>query len=279
MLGHNYFQSYLIRGSCACALVEAGIPATADLLLEQLSLIGARPRLLIVTHPHSDHVTGLDRLKKAFPLAAVIAGKGAESFLRHPRAADVMAREDRYMAGFMASKGIFSGGTQGEVPFLLSGCRVANDGDEMDLGGLKIRFLEAKGHSPGNILVHVPDDKTLLASDSLGNLYPGRGFFPTFFTGYSDYQATIDSLAALDPGIVGLAHNGLFTGGGEIKRIFRDARKAARDLKTYVMNDTRDNEAIARDIFHFYYCDELTMCSRENIFQCCRILVRRIREL
>jgi glyoxylase-like metal-dependent hydrolase (beta-lactamase superfamily II) len=37
-----------------------------------------------------------------------------------------------------------------------------------------ISFLEAKGHSPGNILVHIPAVKAVLVSDSLGNRYPGQ---------------------------------------------------------------------------------------------------------
>jgi glyoxylase-like metal-dependent hydrolase (beta-lactamase superfamily II) len=154
-----------------------------------------------------------------------------------------------------------------------------NDGDKLNLGGLTIRFLEARGHSPGNILVHIPDLKTVLVSDSLGNHYPEQGFFPTFFTGYADYLATIDRLSAFNPQILGLAHNGLFSRDKDIKAIFQKSREAADYVKKYIINDNSDDETTARTIFRFYYNDELTIYSPENILNCCRLLVRRIKEL
>ena len=279
ILGSDDFHLYLIKGSDTCALVETGISATADIRVEQLSSMRAEPDFLIVTHPHSDHVTGLDSLRQTFPRATVMAGKGAESFLNHPKAAEIMIAEDRHMAESMASHGLLTRRPVIKSPPSLSGCTVMNDGDELDLGGLTIRFLEATGHSPGNILVHIPSLKTLLVSDSMGNRYPGQGFFPTFFAGYADYLATIDHLAALDPMILGLAHNGLFSGSEEIKEIFQKSRETANYVKAYVINDAHDDETIARNLFRIYYHDELTIYSPENILTCCRLLVRRIREL
>ena len=279
ILGNEYFHFYLIKGNDTCALVEIGISAMVDILLEQLSSIGAKPDFLIVTHPHSDHVTGLDSLKQAFPKAKVIAGKGAESFLNHPRAMESMMTEDRHMMESMVSQGLFTYRTVITFPPSLSGCTVMNDSDELDLGGLMISFLEARGHSPGNILVHIPDLKTLLVSDSLGNRYPGQGFYPTFFTGYADYLATIDRLSALNPQILGLAHNGLFSRDEDIKATFQKSREAANYVKKYIINNDRDDETIARNLFKFYYNDELTIYSPENILNCCRLLVRRIKEL
>ena len=278
VLGNDYFYIYLIKGRNSSALVEMGVSATADLLLEQLALLGAKPDFLIVSHPHSDHITGLDPLRRAFPLATVMAAKGAESFLTHPRTSEAMIREDLHMTEFLASHGMIAKRRAMTTPPSLSGCRVVNDADELDLGGVSTRFLDAKGHSPGNILVHIPEINALLVSDSLGNLYPGKGFFPIFFTGYSDYLATIDSLAAHDPMFLGLGHNGMFTGREEIREVIREARKNAESVKSYVIRDTRDDEAIARDLFRFYYCDELAIYSPANILNCCRLLVRRSRE-
>lgn len=279
ILGNNSFHFYLIKGNDTCALVEIGISATVDILLEQLSSIGAKPDFLIVTHPHSDHVTGLDSLKQAFPRAKVMAGKGAESFLDHPKAVKSIITEDHYMTESMASHGIFTRRPVVKSVPSLSGCTVMNDGDELDLGELTIRFLEARGHSPGNILVYIPELKTVLVSDSLGNHYPRQGFFPTFFTGYADYLETIDRFSAFNPQILGLAHNGLFSKNEDIKAIFQKSREAVNYVKTYIINDDHDDETTARNLFMFYYKDELTIYSPENILNCCSLLVRRIREL
>lgn len=66
VLGNDYFHICLIKGRNGSALVETGVSATADLLLEQLAMLGAKPDFLIVTHPHSDHRTDLAPLRGAF---------------------------------------------------------------------------------------------------------------------------------------------------------------------------------------------------------------------
>jgi len=279
VLGNDYFHLYLIKGEKSCALVEMGISATTTTVLEQLSSLRKKPDYLIITHPHSDHVTGLDDLSNVFPHAPVIAGNGAESFISHPKAATSLIAEDKHMLAAMTSLGLHSSQTAITTPPSLSGCKVVQDEEELDLGGLKIRFLEVKGHSPGNILVHVPSINILLVSDSLGNHYPGRGFFPTFFTGYNDYIKTIDRLESIAPDILGLAHHGLITNKKELAKIFSIARGCAHDVRNYVINENRNDEDIAQDLFRFYYTGELAVYSPNNILNCCRLLVRRIREL
>ena len=279
ILGNDYFYIYLIKGSNACALIETGISATADVLLKQLSRIGEKPDFLIVTHPHSDHITGLDHLRSYFPRATVIAGKGAESFISHPKTEQSMILEDRHMTESMAAHGLSSRRPAVTSVPSLSGCRLVNGDEEFNLGKVSIRLVEVKGHSPGNISVYIPGIKTILASDSLGNYYPGRGFFPTFFTGFTDYLETINNLEKLNPLILGLAHHGFFSESEEIGNIFNMARKSALDVEDYIVNDKRNEEEIAEDIFRFYYNDELKVYSPQNILNCCRLLVRRIREL
>jgi glyoxylase-like metal-dependent hydrolase (beta-lactamase superfamily II) len=279
ILGNDYFHIYLIRGTKACALVETGISATVDILLNQLSYLKVKPDFIIVTHPHSDHITGLNYLKESFPHAKVIAGKDAESFIAHPKSALSLITEDLHMVETMTSRGLCSSiRVISSVPSL-AGCNVVNDEEELNLGNITIRFLEVKGHSPGNIIVQIPDIDTALVSDSLGNHYPGRGFYPTFFTGYTDYMATIDHLENLNPKNLGLAHNGFFSSREEIKNIFQKARQCANDVRNYIIETKKKDEEIAKDLFTFYYTDELAVYSPQNILNCCRLLVRRIREL
>jgi len=278
MLGNDYFHVYLIRGSLKCALVETGVSATADIVIQQLSALNVRPDFIVVTHPHSDHLTGLDYLRRFLPGAVVVAGKGAEEFAAHPKAALSMIMEDRHVRDELAVRGIKSRTDKMVSPPSLSGCRVACDEEELDLGGLTVVFQEALGHSPGNILVQIRETNTLLVSDSLGNHYPGRGFFPTFFTGFHDYMATIDRLEKRHPQKVGLAHNGFFETIEAIDEIFRHARQAAIAVRNHIIQSDGNNEDIAEELFTFYYTDELAVYSPQNIRNCCRLLVRRIRE-
>jgi glyoxylase-like metal-dependent hydrolase (beta-lactamase superfamily II) len=278
ILGHPYFHIYLIRGKNASALVEMGISATADQVIMQLSSLGVRPDYLIVTHPHSDHIGGLDALRQAFPHAIVMAGRGAAAFLDHPKTVESLIEEERHMSSFMLDRGVVSSRPAIRRSPSLSGCKVMTGADELDLGEAKIHFVDARGHSPGNILIHIPLLSALLASDSLGYRLSGLGFFPIFFSGYADYMATIDTIESLKPEILGLAHNGIIQG-PDIKKTLQEAREAAQDIMARILQDRRDDEAVVQDIFREYYRDELTLYTGENILGCCRLLVRRVRDL
>ena len=277
VLGHRYFHIYLIEGKGASALVEMGISATADMVIGQLSQLGVRPDYLVVTHPHSDHIAGLDALREAFPHAVVIAGQRAATFLDHPKTAESLVREDRYMSSFVVDQGLTSGRPPISRSPSLSNCVVMTAGDKLDLGEVEINFMVARGHSPGNLIVHIPVLSAVLASDSLGYRVSGLGFFPIFFTGYMDYLATIDAVESLNPDILGLAHN-VFVKGPDVKKILHEAREAARNIRRRILNDRREDEAVAQELARDYHRDELTLYSGENMLGCCRLIVKRVRE-
>ena len=278
VLGHDYFHHYLIEGMERTALVEAGVSATTDLVIGQLESLGIRPDFLVISHPHVDHISGLPALHAAFPEAVVIAGEGAPEFLAHPRTGASLVADDRFITRFLAGKGLRTDRPPLAEPPSLEGCRVAGDGASIDLGGRTLVFLAAPGHSPGNLAVHVPEDRALLASDSLGYLLPGKGFFPIFFTGYADYMNTIDRFEALKPRFLGLPHQGFFAGEEKVSRALTEARGAAREIRERILGDGRPDEEIIRDLYVLSYRDPLTIYSQENIIGCCRLLLRRSRE-
>jgi len=277
VLGHPYFHLYLVKGQRASALVEIGISATADAVIAQTASLGVMPDFLVVTHPHGDHICGLEALKKAFPGAAVVAGLGAAEFLSHSQTAESLIQEDCFMSSFINRQGFVVNRPAIHCSPSLSGCMFVEGGDELDLGSVNVRFIVAKGHAPGNILAYIPESKALFASDSLGYWFQEWSFFPIFFTGYSDYMETIDKMEVLKPKILGLAHHGIIRG-ADIERLFGEARKAARDVMSRIVNDIREDETIAQDLMKDYYRDRLLIYTRENILACCRLLVRRARE-
>jgi len=125
----------------------------------------------------------------------------------------------------MASQGLLIRRPVITSPPSLSGCTVMNDGNELNLGGLRFAFWRRGGILPAISSSHIPGIKNSSGIGQSGNRYPGQGFFPTFFTGYADYLATIDHLAAIDPMILGLAHNGLFSRSEDIKETFQKSGK------------------------------------------------------
>jgi 2-aminobenzoylacetyl-CoA thioesterase len=267
---------YLVWGDRSSALVEAGISATADDVCRRLDQSGAAPDFIVITHPHGDHVAGLDAVRVRFPAIRVLAGEGAAAFLAHPRIAEAIVIENRYLSACLAAKGYAGRSEIGKCPSL-DGAVIRSDGEEIDLGGVTLRFLTVGGHAPGNLAVFVPEERALLASDSLGFYYPGVRFFPVFFTGFNAYMATLERLESLNPASLGLGHYGWMEG-AEVGRTFALARRCAAGLRERLKNDPRDDETAAAGIFAEFYRDELTLYSRDNIMNCCRLLLRRSRE-
>lgn len=274
VLGNYYFNLYLIRGENASALIEVGISAVTDTVIRQLETLGITPDYLVVTHPHADHITGLPGLSERFPKAVPVFGNGAQKFATHPKALEGMIREDRYMAKMLAEKGIRPGRPSIENFRFPEDHITVDDGQEMDMGGFSIKFLEAKGHSPGNIVVHIPDKDALILSDSLGFHFPGRTFLPLFFTGFADYMETLERLTSLHPEIVGPAHQGPLIG-ADAANAFTEAREIALNLHSGIVGEQREKEEIAEELFRTSYKDEFTIYTEGNIRNCSRLLVRR----
>ena len=272
--GNRPFPVYLVRGDRCSALIEAGISATADEVVRRLDRMEVTPDFIVITHPHGDHMMGLDPLRERYPGIRVLTGEGAAAFLSHPAAAAAIVAEDHHMAAYLAARGYPVGCTPVEKVPDLEDALICKDGEELDLGGVTLRFLEVRGHSPGNLAVFVPEEKTLLASDCLGFHYSGGGFFPVFFTGYREYMATIDRLGSLRPEILGLGHH-WFMRTEDAAEAFVLARRSAAGLRERLRNDSRDGETAVAEIVNEFYRDELTLYSRENITNCCRLLLRR----
>ncbi|MEE4357943.1 MAG: MBL fold metallo-hydrolase [Desulfococcaceae bacterium] len=273
LLGNYFFNLYLIQGSQASALVEIGISAITDEVIAQLESLEISPAYLIPSHPHTDHITGLEGLRKQYPDAQIVAAQGAKEFTDHPKALHMMTKEDRYMAQMLSAWGIRPGRPPIEKFSFPENHIIVKDRLEIDLGGITLHCIKVKGHSPGNIIVHIPEKDMVMVSDSLGFHYPGRCFFPTFFTAYADYLATVDHIISLKPAMICPAHQDPVRG-PDVEKAFRDARKAAVDIYAKIIREENKDQT-ARELFNLYYKDEFTIYSEENIRNCVRLLIRR----
>ncbi len=278
VLGNYYFSLYLVKGAEATALVEMGVSAVVDTVIAQLDALGVAPDYLVLTHPHTDHITGLAGLRERFPKARVIAGEGARNFALHPKAAAVMTAEDAFMSDQLNQRGITPGRPPAQSIDFPEEHIVVEEEKAFDLGGLTLKCIPIKGHSPGNIVVHLPEIDALILSDAMGFHYPGRGFCPLYFTGFSEFLSTLDFLTDLKPQILGPGHQGPITGKAA-KIALADARKATMEIHARIMADPRDHQTIAKDLFDQYYKDEFTLYSVANIHNCMQLLVRRTHEV
>jgi len=278
VLGNYYFNLYLVKGKNGSALIETGVSGTVDRVTEQLESLDVYPSYLIVTHPHADHITGLDGLVKKFPNAVVATGDGAEKFLSHPKAIEAMLYEDRFITEMLKANRMFPGRAPIETGIKLpENSVVLKQNDEIDLGGIIIRCIEVKGHSPAHISIHIPDINALIVSDSVGFHFPGRGFLPLFLTNYQSYLKSLNQIISMKPEIMGPGHQCPLTG-KDAEKALKVSHETTLNLYSRIMNENKPPDEIADDIFNEYYKDEFRIYSESNIMNCCKLLVRRSME-
>ncbi|MCJ7421503.1 subclass B3 metallo-beta-lactamase [Sphingomicrobium astaxanthinifaciens] len=140
---HVHGNSYLV-GTCGVSavlitsaeghmLIDGGTAAAADLIAENIRTLGFSLRhvyWMSHSHEHHDHVGGLAKLK-AMTQARMVSGEAA-----------------RWLeAGQLAPEDPQAGMHERYAPIAVDDLLV--DGEEVGLGGLRVRMLETPGHSPG----------------------------------------------------------------------------------------------------------------------------------
>lgn len=278
VLGNYFFNLFLIRGKEKTALFEVGISGVVDQVIDQLDRLGVSPDYLILSHPHSDHITGLPGLMERFPKAQVLAAQGAEGFVSHPKAGPALIKEDRFMSQSLEEQGIIPGRPSLETVPVLKDHTVIGQTAGLDLGGgMELTLIPVQGHSPGNLLAWIPSEKILFCSDSLGFHYPGRGFWPLFFTGASPYIKTMEMMEALSPRIICPAHQGPIKG-KDVPIALKGSLAVTREIIQRIQDTGQDDDALAAALFEESYRDEFTLYTQTNIQNCSRLLIKRARE-
>ena len=126
-------------------------------IAEKIKEMGIDITYIILTHGHADHIMGVDGFKSDFPDAKVVANI-----------------KEKEMLGDMN----FNMSRQFGQPTSIDADLYVDDEEEMEIGGLHLKFLFTPGHSPGGMCIYIPDENTLFSGDTLFQASIGRTDFP-----------------------------------------------------------------------------------------------------
>jgi glyoxylase-like metal-dependent hydrolase (beta-lactamase superfamily II) len=268
---------YVIEGS-PLTLVDTG-PNIATVMAELQRLIvatGHRPadlELLLVTHPHSDHIGLTEIVARASGAEVACLDSAADTLERYE---EHRAADDDYSASLMLRHGI----DPRVVTALRSVARISGfygasahvtrrlaDGEEIRIGDRSLRALHRPGHSPSDTVFHDERGRVLFAGDHLlartsSNALITRpasddwdGARPRPLV---DYRRSLRATAALDVDVVLAGHGPAITDhvaliehrlrrheerAEQILELLRQGPRSAHELATEMWGDVAITQA------------------------------------
>ena len=126
-------------------------------IAEKIKEMGIDIIYMILTHGHADHIMGVEGFQSDFPDAKVVANVNEKEMLGDEN---------------------FNMSRQFGQPTSIDADLYVDDEEEMDIGGLHLKFLFTPGHSPGGMCVYIPEENTLFSGDTLFQASIGRTDFP-----------------------------------------------------------------------------------------------------
>lgn len=126
-------------------------------LTKKVSDEGIEIKYIVLTHGHADHISGVNEHLDDFPDAKVVVHTNEKPMLEDPR----------------ANQSLMFGSAQ-----TVKGDIFVNDGDELEVGNLKLKFIFTPGHTPGGMCIYVESEDVLFSGDTLFRQSIGRTDFP-----------------------------------------------------------------------------------------------------
>jgi glyoxylase-like metal-dependent hydrolase (beta-lactamase superfamily II) len=207
------YPIYIVRGDESELLLDSGPNMLGPSYLASLSAMfpdgGLRPRRLLLTHSHWDHVGSADYLRRHMPGLQIGGHSRLATVVRKSSALETMNRLSTDQVELLAHSP--SGEDLTLRPFEID--VVLKQGDEFDLGGLTCMVYETPGHTRDSLAYYFPEIKALFPGDACGVLRGDTGdtIQPEFVASYQDYVESLKFMTALEPEIICLAHSWVLT--------------------------------------------------------------------
>ena len=161
VVGPMHTNSYIYsEWKKECVLIDPG--AESDLLLQHLALINMKPRGIILTHGHIDHVSAALSVKKHYRelnLIIEIAIHADDTKYLGENAGKA------HSASFGASDGSGYAPFDAEIDYLPEPDIIMSDGDK--IFDADLRIIHTPGHTPGSVCVYSESQALIFSGDTL----------------------------------------------------------------------------------------------------------------
>jgi glyoxylase-like metal-dependent hydrolase (beta-lactamase superfamily II) len=278
-LGREESGVYLLEGEDRAMVISGGMSYIVPEILQQFDEFGIneeRISKILILHAHFDHVGAIPFFKRRLPRAEVYASARAWEILKMEKAVATINQFSRNVAKRMEEE---------EAYFIYDlewrddvAGKTVREGDQIDLGGIKVRIFEIPGHSSCCISAYVPELKALFPTDG-GGIPFDETIITSGNSNYTKYQEGLEKLKDLEVELYCADHYGYVT--GEEAKIFIpktiDMAKQNRALMEKVYRSTRDIDLAAKQLVSSFYDENpYYFLSPEILLDIYRQMVRHI---
>lgn len=118
--------------------------------------MGMTPKAILLTHGHFDHIRAVDELRERYDIKVYVSEE-----------------ESKFMQNYNNNLSVFFGEGMIVKPDI-----TIHDGEELEIAGIKMKFILTPGHTPGSGCFYVEDEGVLFSGDTLFCMSRGRTDFP-----------------------------------------------------------------------------------------------------
>ena len=278
-LGREESGIYLLEGRDGSMIISGGMSYILPDVLRQFEEFGIdeeKITKLLILHSHFDHVGIVPFFKRRHPEMEVYASIRAWEILQMPKAIATINEFSQTVANRMGKQSVYSTHDL-EWREDVTG-KTIGEGDQIDLGGLKVWVLEIPGHSSCSIAAYVPELKTLFPTDG-GGIPFNETIITSGNSNYTKYQESLERMKELEVEYYCADHYGYVFGeeASDFTSKTIEMAKQKRAQMEAVYCSTRDiDEAAKRLVSSFYDENPYYFLSPEIFLDVYRQMVRHI---
>lgn len=157
VLGAVSTNCYLVYNEDSKEAVVVDPAGNYPFISNKCSELGVTPSAVLLTHGHFDHMLAAPEIRRAFQLK-IYASETEDAMLADP-GLNLSERFQGMPLGFHADEYV-------------------TDGQELTFLGVTWKVLETPGHTAGSVCYYIPEERLLLAGDTLFRESYGRTDFP-----------------------------------------------------------------------------------------------------